>query len=276
MNQNHEPQDSEISLFEMFESIIGSWKLISGFMVIGIMVALSYLFLVKPQYEATALIEIAQVIENSSKMEIVSIEPPEMLVTRLRQPSAFNPNVFKTCGLENNERAGEALVSLINARAIEKLKSIVIISVSRNTPDLARQCVNGLFESIRDQQAERMQLYQEETHNDMKRLQSDLSETQAFLTKMDKAGLYQTAYLTKRDALLYYMKQIQELDWRLSSGRPTRLVSPIYASDIATFPKRKLTLTLGVVVGFILGLLVVIRRRILANNTSSFFANTTD
>ena len=62
---------------------------------------------------------------------------------------------------------------------------------------------------------------------------------------------------------MYLIQQIDELQRALARETQARLVSPVYASPQQVFPKRSLTLVLGLMGGLMLGLLFTLGRRVL-------------
>lgn len=262
--------EDEINLFDIFSVIKDKWKTILGVGFAGVIVSGGFLIVVPPQYEAYALVEMAQVrttntSNNADVPPSISIETPAMLVERLKSPSTYTSEVIKTCGLVGQLDSPEGMAEMAKTALTKNLISVVSINVRRGSPDQAKQCVEAVFEMIRSQQADLVKPYQAEWKTTLTKLQSRLRENDAFVAKAEKVGLYQTIYLAKRDESTQLKQQIDELERALSRNIQTRLVSPIYASSNPVFPKRTLALALGAMVGLMVGLLVVLGQKVLMN-----------
>ena len=91
-----------------------------------------------------------------------------------------------------------------------------------------------------------------------------LQETQGLIARADKSGsALSAAYLANRDELKFLSDETIRLNAIITSGdtRHAKLVSPIYASDAPVFPKKKLSLVVGLLAGLFLGLLLALARK---------------
>ena len=79
VNLDNYYQDSEISLFEIWSLLMKRKKLIISIIVVSLLLALCYLFLVKPVYESYAMLRIGQV------GQVSGVESPYILVKRLTE-----------------------------------------------------------------------------------------------------------------------------------------------------------------------------------------------
>lgn len=255
----------EISLSEIFRFLENNWKLIAGIGFVGVLVSGGFLAVSSSQFEATALVEMAQVPAgnpsgNSNITLMNNVEAPALLIERLKSPSSYTPRAIKACGLDGSGISAESMTRIVKTTLPKNLNSIVQITVRRDSPELAKQCVEAVFAMIREQQAELGKPYFDELKSAMIGLQSRLRENQDYVAKTERAGLYQTMYLARRDESIVLAQQIGELQRTLSRNVETRLVSPIYASPNKVYPRRALTLALGTIVGLVLGLVLAIGR----------------
>lgn len=260
--QTMKTTEDEISLFEISKFLGDNWKLILGIGLAGVVASGGFLAVASSQYAATALVEMAQV-PNSNITQTTSIEVPALLVERLKSPSTYTPEAIRTCGLDGVAASVEAMTRIVETTLPKNLGSIAQITVRRDSPELAKQCVGAVFEMVRGQQMELGKPYYDELKTILIGLQSRLRENQDYVAKAEKAGLYQTMYMARRDESIYLTQQINELQRTLSRNTQTRLVSPIYASPNKVYPKRALTLVLGTMAGLMLGLLLAIGRTML-------------
>jgi hypothetical protein len=91
--------------------------------------------------------------------------------------------------------------------------------------------------------------------------QARLKEAQELLTRADKSGAaLSVVYLANRDEVKFLTDESIRLNTFVTAGnaRQAKLVSPIYASEAAVFPKKKIALMVGLLAGLFLGLLLVI------------------
>lgn len=262
MQQRHQATNSmedEISLFDIISFISEKWKMILGMGFAGVIVSGGFLVVVPPQYEAHALVEMAQV----RRPDNTNIEAPALLIERLKSPSTYTPEAIKACGLDGRLDSPDGMAEMAKTTLTKNLTSVVTINVRRDSPTQAKQCVGAVFEMIRSQQADLAKPYLDELKTTLTKLQSRLRENNVFVAKAEKVGLYQTVYLAKRDESSQLTQQIDELERALSRDIQTRLVSPIYASSNPVFPKRTLTLALGAMAGLMLGVFGALGRKVL-------------
>ena len=73
------------------------------------------------------------------------------------------------------------------------------------------------------------------------------------------------AYLSSRDEIQYLLNDINNLKNILVSdkNRATRLIAPVYASDMPISPKKRMALAAGLFGGLFLGLLVALARQMI-------------
>lgn len=245
------PQD-EMTLYDLFSFCSQYWKMILGLGLMGSLLASLFLAVVKPQYKASALMEMSQINSNIEGLGN-NIESPARLIERLQQPTTYTPETIKSCQIPNSPLAEETMAKIIQAKIPKNLTSAVELSVRRPGKDFALQCVKSVFDMIHQQQIALLLPHQEDMHHTLKKLQARLKETQAFIANMEQAGLYQTIYLARKDESLYLIQQIDELERTLLRASKTRLIAPIYVSAKPVYPKTVSTLLIGTIGGLLLG-----------------------
>ena len=74
------------------------------------------------------------------------------------------------------------------------------------------------------------------------------------------------AYISTRDEIRYLLDEMTGLKNILASNqnRATRLITPIYASDMPIAPKKRIVLAAGLFGGLFLGLLIALARQMIA------------
>lgn len=266
VKHNHLTND-EISVFDIIHFLVDNWKSIFFISFIGILASWIYLSVTIPQYEASALIEMAQVrnsdVNSKNNASFINVEPPSLLIERLKNPSTYPPEVIKACRFKDENTSSEMIAKLIKTSALKDLSSVVTITIRRDHPEHAKNCMSAVFEMIKNQQASLAKPYQDETRSKIVELQSRLQKNQDYIIKAEKAKLHQTIYLAHRDESIYLMSQIDELRRLLSLERAARLASPIYASHNQVSPNKNLTISLGSILSLILGVIFAIGWRII-------------
>ena len=83
--------EEEISLKDIVDFLVESWKAILATGVLGVLVAVTYIVVTPNKYAATAQIEMAKINSNSNPLGL-NIEDPNLLVARMKSPSSYNYN----------------------------------------------------------------------------------------------------------------------------------------------------------------------------------------
>ncbi len=260
---NHQ---DDISLTDILAFLQEAWKTIAGVGVAGGLSAAGFLAIAPAQYEAEALIEMAQIRSSGPNGTVIlnSIEPPALLMERLKNASTYTSESIRACAPGGGVRFdGESMAGLVKTSIPKNVTHVAELKIRRATPALAEQCAKGLFEMIRLQQAELVKPQQDEMRATLAGLQTRFGENQNYVLKAEKAGLYGMVYLARRDESMYLIQQIDELQRALVRDAQARLVAPIFASPTAVWPKPALTLVLGAMGGLMLGLMFALGRRVL-------------
>jgi len=266
----NENLEDEISLKDILDFLRESWKQILLAGVIGIMAAIAFLLIVTPQYEATAQIQMAQIPTSNTNTNPLgtNIEDPNLLIARLKLPSTYTPEQIKACGVENERIPAEFLAEMVKVTPVKSVGSTIELKVRGESKQQAVACAESIFGKIHQSQNEILTPYIEEAKNLLAKYQARLSDAQSLMSRADKSGSALTAaYLANRDEVKYSTDEIIRLNTIIASAntRSAKLVSPIYASDKATFPKKSISLIAGLLGGLFLGLLLVLMRKAWAN-----------
>jgi LPS O-antigen subunit length determinant protein (WzzB/FepE family) len=269
-------QDDEISLTEIIDFLIDSWKTIVAVGVLGLLSAVAYLFVTPSQYEATAQIRMAQIDSGNTTNPLgTNLEDPNTLMARLKLPTAFSEKEVQACKLEKLKFPTEALAnSVVKLTAVKGVASLVELKIRGESKEAALTCAQAIFEIIKDSQHDIMKPYIEEAKTLLLKYQVRLNDSQSVIARADKSGqAMSAAYLANRDELKFLSDETIRLNAIIAAGdtRHTKLVSPIYASDKPVFPKKTMSLVLGLLAGLFMGLLYVLARKAWRNynlNTS--------
>jgi len=266
----NQASEDEISLKDIIDFLMESWKTILGVGLLGLLGSLGFLAVIPNQYEATAQIQMAQISANNNNTNPlgVNVEEPNLLMARLKLPTTYSAAEIKACGLEGHKMPAESLVSMSKFSAVKGVGSIVELKIRMESREQAVVCAQALFENIRESQNQIIRPYIEEAKALLTKYQARLKEAQELVTRADKSGAALSAtYLANRDEVKFLTDESIRLNTFVTSGdaRQAKLVSPIYASEAAVLPKKKITLMGGLLVGLLLGLLLVMARKVWNN-----------
>ena len=259
--------EDEISLKDIIDFLMESWKMILGVGLLGLLGSVGFLAVTPNQYEATAQIQMAQITANNNNNNNnntnplgVNVEEPSLLMARLKIPSTYTAAEIKACGLEGQRMPAESIVAMSKFSSVKGVGSIVELKIRMESREQAIICTQALFEHIRESQNQIIKPYIEEAKVLLTKYQARLKEAQEFLTRADKSGVaLSAAYLANRDEIKFLTDESIRLNNFVTAGnaRQAKLVSPIYASDEPAFPKKNLFLTIGFLSGLFLGVLIV-------------------
>ncbi len=273
--------EDEISLKDIIDFLIESWKTIVGAGLLGLLCAVGFLAVTPNQYEATAQIQMAQISANNNNNNNnnnninplgINVEDPSLLMARLKLPTTYSAAEIKACGLEGQKMPAESIVLMSKFSAVKGVSSIVEIKIRMESREQAVVCAQALFENIRESQNLIIKPYIEEAKSLLTKYRARLKEAQELVTRADKSGAaLSAAYLANRDEVKFLTDESIRLNAFVTSGdaRQAKLVSPIYASEAAVFPKKKIALMVGLLAGLFLGLLMVMIRKVWNNSRTN-------
>lgn len=259
-------QDDEISLKDIIDFLIESWKSIAVAGVLGIMGGTTFLWVTPNQYQATAQIQMAQISANNNNTNPlgVNIEEPNLLMARLKLPTTYSSQEIKSCGFEASKTPSESLANVAKFSAVKGVGSMIELKINRDSKEVAVACAQSLFENIKASQNQIIKPYIEEAKTLLIKYQDRLSISQSLVSRADKSGAaLSAAYLANRDEVKFLTEEILRLNTFITTAdtRQAKLVSPIYASDKPVHPKKTMSLVVALLAGLFSGLLYVIARK---------------
>ncbi|TXI11519.1 MAG: hypothetical protein E6Q68_05950 [Polynucleobacter sp.] len=258
--------DDEISIKDIVDFLVESWKAIIAAGLLGVAAALTFVMVTPSQYEATAQIQMAQISINNNNTNPLgsNVELPSLLIARHQVPSTYTEDEIKACGLEGKKMPQEALSKLAKFTPVKGVDSIVELKIRLESKEGALACAQALFENVKESQSLIIKPYIEEAKSLLAKYQVRLQETQSLVAKADKSGsALSAAYLANRDEVKFLTDESIRLNALITSGdaRQTKLVAPVYVSDLPVFPKKRISLVLGLLAGLLVGLLLVLLRK---------------
>ncbi len=265
--------DDQISLRDIVNFLLESWRAILATGIIGVLAALGFVVITPSQYEATAQIQMAQIaISNNTNPLGANVESPSLLMARYQIPSAYTLEEIKACGLEGKKVPQESLATIAKFKLVKGVDSVVELKIRLESKDQALACAQALFENIKASQGLIFKPYIEEAKSLLGNYSVRLQAAQALVAKVDKSGgPFSAAFLVNRDDVKFLTDESIRLNAVITSGdtRQTKLVSPIYVSDNPVFPEKKISLVLGLFAGLFVGLFLVLLHKAWNNFRSS-------
>lgn len=271
-NLNPSP-DPEISLLDILRFIKVTYKTIVIPGIIGLAGAIAYLVVTPKQYEAIAQIAMAQIAaaNNNNNNNLsplgINIEEPPLLIARLTQPTSFTSQVIDACKADSVSNPGAALAKFIKLVPPKGIANVVELKTIGTSPQDAQLCAEAIFELIKTTQAQIVAPYVEEAKIKLIDSEGRLAKAKELVAKADKSdSAMGAAYLSTRDEINFLLDEITALKNVVTSNqnRATRLIAPIYASDVPIAPKKLVVLAGGLLGGLFLGLLVAMARQFMA------------
>jgi capsular polysaccharide biosynthesis protein len=268
----NQPLEDEISLKDIIDFLVESWKAILATGVLGVLVAGTYVAVTPNKYEATAQIEMAKINStnntnntnntNSNPLGL-NIEDPNLLIARMKSPSSYDQPSIVACGYEGKKQPAERLAKMIKI-SLSKGTQMVELKATGLSQEQATQCAQSVFNNIKQSQKMIAEPIIEEAKTKLARHITRLQEAQTFISKADKSGSsVSAAYLSTRDEVKYLTDEAIRLNDLISSAssRQTKLVSPIYSSENKVSPEPANALVGGLMGGLFLGLILMMGLR---------------
>ena len=262
-------EESEISLIDILRFLKGAYKTMLIFGALGIAAVFAYLVIIPKHYEASVQIVMAQIsIANYNISPLgINIEEPEMLIARLSSPTSLTPETLAACDLQGQANPALAPSKSIQLAIPKGVPNVVVVKTFGTSPEVAKGCANAIFDLVKKTQAQFVAPYIEETKIKLADAEDRLAKAKELLAKADKSGsAIDAIYLSMRDEIRYLLDEITALKNALAinQNRTTRLIAPVYASDMPIGPKKRNILLAGFIGGVLLGLLITFFRQLIS------------
>lgn len=258
----------EVSPLDILRFLKDAYKTIAITGVVGLAIAVTYLFISPKQFVAVAQISMAQIAATNNNLNPlgINIEEPSLLIARLSQPTSFTPQVIDVCNIDSDSNPGVALAKSIKLTPFRGVVNVLELKTIGKSPQDAESCAMAVFELIKTTQAQIVGPYIEEARIKLVDDEVRLQKAKDLLAKADKSGSAMgAAYLSTRDEIRFLLDEITALKNIVTSNqsRATRLISPVFVSDSPIAPKMLAVLSAGLLGGLFLGLLVALTRHVI-------------
>lgn len=263
--QSFKSIQEEITLKDITNSLVESWKTLAITGVSGLLASAGYLLVTPNQYQATAQIRVAQISMNNNTSPLgINIEEPKLLLTRLKLPTTYTEQEIKDCGLSDQPQYAQSIPALAKFSEVKGVESIIELKVNRPTKEVANACAESLFKNIQTSQSMLIKPYTDEAEKLLVKYQERLNYVQHLVVRADKSGAALSAvYLANRDEIKFLSDEISRLNNLITSAemRQTKLIAPIHTSDHPVFPKKQNSMVIGLIAGIFLGLAFILVKR---------------
>lgn len=277
--------DDEISLYDLWQTLVAGWRWIVGGMVTGGMVAVGYLSVTPPQYEAMALIQIGQ-IGQVGQVGTAPVEAPARVVERVMFPT-FRGAVVKKLGWDGvNDVRAVVYANSLNVN-IAKSADLIELRVRGLTREEAISSLNAAIEYLSDLHKAVSQPMMESLQAELKEITAEAREIGKVLAELERAAQLQRQ-LAPRDrfseSILYAQlsatnenrlrelrrRETQYREWISQTGKAaTAAFTEPSASTAPVSPKKLQTLMFATLGGLFLGVATVMLRRGWKNQRSA-------
>jgi uncharacterized protein involved in exopolysaccharide biosynthesis len=265
----NQPLEDEISLKDIIDFLVESWKVIAFGGIIGGLLATGYAFTRSPIYQATANIQVARVAGSD-------IEAAGTLVEKLKMPMFYSTESYSACNIMDSITPGAMIADNIKP-VLSKTAPIISFSYKADSPINAQKCLESILNDIRVSQNLLAKPIIESKKNQLTNLKQKLETAERVIktlpnqssmfdfsdAKFSASTLLLVTTLSKKNEVGDLRTQINDLEISLlePQTREAFLTTPIFAPKQKVSPRRALILMGGLAAGLILGLLLMIGKR---------------
>lgn len=267
--------EKEISLKDVIDFILESWKTITTFGILGLICAIIYIWVTPNRYQATAQIQMAQFAANTNNLNSimspvgVNVEDPARLVLRLQSPATYSDEIVVACGLREVMNPREKLAKLVKATIPKGVTNVVEIRVNLGSKSEAIACLEALFVEISQTQIGIAEPFFDEIKKSLADNNQQIERAKANFAKASGASgastlLVTSSYLLARDEINRLAESNLLLDYLLQfkESRKTKLASPIYVLPDPVSPKKTIVVIVGLMSGLLIGIFFQFLKRI--------------
>lgn len=252
--------NDKISILNTIFYIQKRWKVIIFTGFIGLVTSILYLINTSSTYEAKTLIQVARVRTPQNTLG-VNAEEPAALIARMSSPTSFESATISACGLEQTADGGGALIKAVKLVIPKGLASAVELKVRLTSRELATACAKSVFEQIAQSQTLLSESLRRPQKIRLAIVKERLEQDQSLLVKVDQTkGANAATYfaLLSQKRVLEDERDALELILSDESSIKTQMQFPIEVTSKPIYPKRELSLLVGIFGGLLLGLVIIL------------------
>jgi hypothetical protein len=258
--------EDEISLKDIIDFLLESWKVILSCGIAGGLIGLGYAVIAPSKYQAIASIQV-------TKVAGIDVEAPSILIEKLKMPTYYSEKTYIACGAAGHIESGEFISNTLKPSLSKNTPIITISFVSASSED-AKKCLGAILDDVRANQSLLAKPFYESKGNQLVSMKLKLEEAQNILKKMPKQNngfdfsdskfsastLLLATTLNKQNEIQDLRTQINDLEITMlePQTKPAFFTTPIYAPKQKVSPKRTKIIIGGLIAGLIIGLLLMI------------------
>ena len=282
-----ENNDEEINLFDLWETLKDGWRWLLACVLLGVLGALTMIFLTPNQYEAVAIVQVGQVGEvgltgqSGRTGGSVAVEPAAQVVERVKLP-AFQLKIAEHIGdqdwaRELNYAAASASQRLypqvIKATSTPAGAALIEIKAKVKSKESALNLVNAAIAELSKKHDELARPQIDRLTLDLKLAKEKLMRTTSELDDLRKLvassgvkderstplSLMTSLRLQKENELLAAQQIVFGLERALSppATERTMAIEKAFVGERPVSPKKALFLALGLMGGLLMGVISV-------------------
>jgi uncharacterized protein involved in exopolysaccharide biosynthesis len=269
-DQNINPSiEDEISLKDIVDFLVESWKTIVVGGVAGGLLGLGNAVTTPAKYQATANIQVA-------KIAGADVEAPATLLEKLNMPMFYSQKTYAACNLMEKLEPGEVIAKTLKP-TLAKTAPIITISFQEKSPEDAKKCLEGVLNDVRFNQNILAKPIFESKTNQLLNLKLKLESAERIVktlpknnagfdfsdSKFSASTLLLATTLSKENEIQDLRTAINDLEIALvePQTREAFLTTPIYAPGQKVSPKRDMIVLVGLMAGLFIGLLLMMGKR---------------
>ncbi len=272
-NSNHNQTDlteEEISLIDIIDFFKNGWKFILATAIVTTLIGTGYTFIATPRYQATAVFQTAKVADKD-------VEPPNVLIEKIKIPTYFSQKTFDECGLSELSEPGVALSKRLNP-TLSKTAPFITISYKSKSPEIAKNCLINVIADIATQQNEIAKPLLDTKKNQLNSLKDKLLQTENLTkslslkapknfdfndSKFSANSLLLATLLNKESEMSDLQNEVNNAEIALiePQTKGTYLTTPIYMPNVPVEPKVSLIILGSALAGLFLGIIVLLIKK---------------
>jgi LPS O-antigen subunit length determinant protein (WzzB/FepE family) len=267
--QSHSPiLEDEISLKDIIDFLVESWKAIVLTGLLGTAGAVAYLLVTPNQYQATANFQVARVAGSD-------VESPALLVEKLKIPTFYSQKSHLACIATETADSGATIAKNLKP-TLAKTAPIISITYKATSSEDARSCLEAVLDDVRISQNFLSKPILDAKATQLLTLKQKLESSEKFVKKLpnsnfdfsdskfSSSSLLLATTIMKENQVKDLQVQISDMEASLldPQTREAFLMAPIHAPLQKVSTKRAITLIGGLMGGLLLGLLFMLGRRV--------------
>jgi len=280
MREVEDFEEDEISLFELFEKLREGWRYVVGGGIVGVLIAVTAIFVFPNRYEAVAIVQVGQVggqagqtwqpvqAGQAGQYVGVPVEPATQAIERMKS-AAFQKGVSESMKGDS----GVISAQLIKSTAAQGPSALIELKAISRSPEAATKTVEVSVQELAKRHAEISKPSVDRLIAEADLAQEKLKQAEVELEGLNKlsasAGIKDdrftqlsliTSLRLQKEAEIFSQRQMV-INLKAAMNPPTtesaKAIEAVFVSDQPVSPKKGLLLVLGLVGGLLAGIMWV-------------------